>query len=202
MSSPVMRTDLPAALPPVPAALVLIDVIQPFDFEGSEKLLRHARSAATRIATLKGRAKQAGIPVIYANDHFGAWQEDFSTLVARCLKPSSPGHAIAERLKPEPDDYYVLKPHLSAFYAAPLEALLGFFDVQTLVLTGFAGDACVLATALGAHMRGLELFVPPDCTASQSTDVNRRVLALMRRVCKADTTDSETLDLSTLLTPP
>ena len=45
-----------------PAALVLIDVIQPFDFDGADDLLEHARPASERIAALKKRAKAAGLP--------------------------------------------------------------------------------------------------------------------------------------------
>ena len=191
---------MPADVVPhrAPAALVLVDVVQPFDFEGSEALLKHARPASEALAKLKRRAKAAGLPVVYANDHFGGWQEDFSTLVARCLEPGAPGRDVVERLKPEDDDYYVLKPKLSAFYAAPLEALLRAFGARTLVLTGFAGDICVFATALDAHMRELRLVVPSDCTASQSAEANRRALAYLRRVCDATTAPSTALDLEAL----
>jgi nicotinamidase-related amidase len=187
-----------SALPRAAAALVLVDVVQPFDFDGSEDLLEHARPASKALAKLKKRAKAAGLPVVYANDHFGGWREDFSTLVARCLKAGSPGRAVVKRLQPQEDDYYVLKPEKSAFYAAPLEVLLKHFGARTVVLTGFAGDICVFATALDAHMRGLRLVVPADCTASQSADANRRALAYLRRVCDADTAPSTALDLAVL----
>ena len=53
-------------------ALVLIDVINDFDFPEAAALLRHALPAAKRIAALKGRAKRARIPTIYANDNTGS----------------------------------------------------------------------------------------------------------------------------------
>ena len=50
-------------------ALVLIDVINQFDFPRAEALLRFAMPAAARIARLKERARRAQIPTIYANDN-------------------------------------------------------------------------------------------------------------------------------------
>ena len=61
-------------------ALVLIDVINDFDFPKAEALLRHALPAAERIAALKERARRARIPTIYANDNFGRWRSDFRAL--------------------------------------------------------------------------------------------------------------------------
>src|SRR5690606_6844223 len=123
-----------------PVALVLVDVVQPFDFEGSEALLEQAEAASKALARLRRRARKAGLPVVYANDHFGGWTEDFSTLVDRSLKPSSPGRAIVSRLKPASGDYYVLKPKLSAFFGTPLAVLLDHFGARTVILGGFAGD--------------------------------------------------------------
>lgn len=185
-----------------PAALVLIDVIQPFDFDGAAELLEHARPASERIAGLKARAKAAGLPVIYANDHFGGWNEDFSTLVEQCLAAGCPGRDIVARLAPDDDDFYVLKPMLSAFFAAPLEALLRDVGAETVILAGFAGDICVHATALDGHMRGFGLVIPSDCTASQSQDENERVLAYAHRVFGADVRPSEALDLDALAGAP
>lgn len=48
------------------AALLLIDVINDLEFEGGDRLLTHAVPMAKRIAPLRRRAKQAGMPVIYA----------------------------------------------------------------------------------------------------------------------------------------
>src|SRR5690606_7445598 len=124
--------------------------------------------------------------------------EDFSTLVARSLKPSAPGHAIVKRLKPASDDYYVLKPKLSAFFGTPLAVLLDHFGARTVILGGFAGDLCVFATALDAHMRDLRLVVPMDCTASESEEANARALAYLRRACDATTAPSTALDLDAL----
>ena len=57
-------------------ALLLIDVINDLEFDKGVQLLKHALPMAAKLATLKGRAKQAGIPAIYVNDNFGKWQHE------------------------------------------------------------------------------------------------------------------------------
>jgi nicotinamidase-related amidase len=138
-------------------ALLLIDVINDLEFDGGEALLTPALPMAEQIATLKRQAKQASIPVVYVNDNFGRWQSDFAKLLAHCLGDGVRGQPLAERLRPEPDDYFVLKPKHSGFYATTLDLLLRYLKVTTVILTGLTGDICVLFTANDAYMRDLHL---------------------------------------------
>lgn len=169
-------------------ALLLIDVINDLEFDGGDKLLSHALPMASTLAALKRRAKANGIPVIYANDNFGRWRSDFSTLVKQFLKPNVRGQPVVAQLRPEEDDYFVLKPKHSAFFQTNLDILLRYLGVTSLILTGMAGDICVLFSANDAYMRDLRIIVPPDCVASEDVGRNRQALSLMQRVLKADTT--------------
>jgi nicotinamidase-related amidase len=179
-------------------ALLLIDVINDLEFDGGEALLAHALPMATQIAALKRRATHAGIPAIYVNDNFGRWQSDFAKLLAHCLHDGVRGQRLAEQLQPEPDDYFVLKPKHSGFYATTLDLLLRYLHVTTIILTGLTGDICVLFTANDAYMRDVHLVVPADCVASQDPEENRHALRHMQRVLKADIRPSTALDLHTL----
>ena len=180
-------------------ALILIDVINDLAFEGSEELLRNAVPAAKRIAELKRKAKQAGIPAIYVNDNFGRWQSDFNKIVAHCIEDDVPGRPLAELLRPDDDDYFVLKPKHSGFFSSTLDTLLEYLQAKKLILTGFAGNICVLFTANDAYMRDFALLVPADCVASNSEEENRHALDQMHRVLKADITPSTELDLHSLI---
>ena len=171
-------------------ALLLIDVINDLEFDGGEKLLAHALPMADSLAKLKKRAKSAGIPAIYANDNFGRWRSDFPKLVQTCLENDVRGRPIIQKLAPEEDDYFVLKPKHSAFFQTNLDVLLKYLGAQTLILTGLAGDNCVLFSANDAYMRDFNIVVPPDCTASEDPDENRRALMHMQRVLKAAITPS------------
>lgn len=166
-------------------ALLLIDVINDFDFPGSDDLLRHALPASRKLARLKERMSAAGIPVIYVNDNFGRWQSDFKEQIEQCTRPSCKGHEVAKALLPHSDDYFVLKPKHSGFYSTSLDVLLGVLGVDTLVLGGFAGDICVLYTANDAYMRDYQLIVASDCVASESVTANKAALAQMKALLKA-----------------
>ena len=181
------------AIHPKPTALLLIDVINDFDFKTRNRLLRYARPAAARIAALKTRLRNAGSPAIYVNDNFGRWQSDFRTQVESCCDPSSPGHDIASLLRPAADDYFVLKPKHSGFYSTSLEILLKDLGIRTLVITGFAGDICVLYTANDAYMRDYDLIVPSDCVASETLAGNRAALHHMKTRLKARVVSSRAL---------
>ena len=180
------------------AALLLIDVINDLEFEGGQKLLPAALRAARRIAALAQRAREIGVPVIYANDNFGRWRSDFKEVVQHCLNDGVRGEPIAALLAPHREDYFVLKPKHSAFYSTTLETLLEYLKTKRVILGGFAGDACVLMTAADAYMRDVEVYVPQDCVASISEAENRKALRYMKRVLHADTTASGRLDLRKL----
>lgn len=171
-------------------ALLLIDVINDLDFPEANQLLRYARPMARKILRLKRRAKKAGVPVIYVNDNFGRWQSDFRRQVQHCLRGDSRGREIVALLQPDEDDYFVLKPKHSGFFSTTLETLLRYLGTQTLIITGIAGNFCVLFTANDAFMRDYALIVPSDGTASNSAAENREALNLMRKFLKADTRPS------------
>ena len=181
-----------------PVALLLIDVINDLDFDRGEELLEFALPMADRIANLKRQARAEKIPVIYVNDNFGRWRSDFRALVDHCLRPDCLGRPIVERLKPEEDDYFVLKPKHSGFFSTTLDTLLEYLSVETVVLTGVASNICVLFTANEAYMRDLRLVVPSDCVAANTRVDNDYAIAQMTQVLKADSRPSTELKLAEL----
>ena len=102
---------------------------------------------------------------------------------------------MAQLLKPDDEDYFVLKPKQSAFFGTTLDTLLRSLGTTTVILTGIAGDNCVLFSANDAYMRDLKLFIPSDCVASNTEDENHYALKLMQKVVKADIRPSTDLDL-------
>jgi len=180
------------------AALLLIDVINDFEFEDGEKLFRQAMPVGQTIADLKRRAKQSGIPAIYVNDNFGKWRSDFRKTIAHCSQDGVRGKPFVELLLPEDDDYFVLKPKHSGFYSTTLDLLLRHLTANNLILTGIAGNNCVLFTANDAYMRDFKLFVPSDCTVSNAPEDNEYALRQMQNVLKADIRPAAELDLESL----
>ena len=168
-------------------ALLLIDVINDLEFPEAGLMLKAALEMAHRLSRLKQRAKRAGVPAIYVNDNFGRWKSDFRATVQHCLRRSVRGREVSEILRPEEDDYFVLKPKHSGFFSTTLETLLRYLGPSTLILTGIAGNFCVLFTANDAYMRDYNLIVPRDCTVSNTPEENENALQLMRKFLKAKT---------------
>ena len=182
-------------------ALLLIDVINDFEFPRGDELFEAAFPMASRIAELKKRARAAGIPAIYINDNFGKWQSNFADIVKHCLDEDVRGRPFVERLVPDKDDYFVLKPKHSAFYQTPLELLLKHLGAERLILTGVSTNSCVLFTANDAYMRDMALLVPQDCVAACNVEEHNCAIEQMKSMLKADVRPTAEIDLKTLSNP-
>lgn len=176
-----------------PVTLLIVDMINDFEFEGGDEMFPHALNAARSIAELKRAAAEQGWATVYVNDNYGKWREDFDGQVKRIRKASDQGRQIAEVILPGRDDHYVLKPQRSAFFETPLEMLLEAFETTTVIVTGVAADICVLFTAHDAYMRGFEIVVPFDCTAAIKQSHRDDTLKLLKRVAHADVRPSADL---------
>lgn len=185
-----------------PAALLIIDMINDLEWPGGENIVQPALAAAERIAALKEEARARRIPVIYANDNFGKWRSDFREVVKHCLEDGVRGQPVAELLRPDRNDYFVLKPKHSAFFESTLATLLEHLGTRHLILTGITADICVLMTASDAYMRDFRIHVPPDCVASLEPIDTKQALRYMQRVLNADLTPSTGLDLDAMISEP
>jgi nicotinamidase-related amidase len=173
------------ALRPSPTVLVLVDFINPFDFDGADALAPPALEAARATAALRRRAARDGVQTVYANDNYGVWQSDFKTVWARCHAMRGAPAEIARLLRPRRSDLTILKPRHSAFYSTPLDLLLRQLHTKKLIIAGLAADNCVLFTAMDAYLRGYSLWVPQDCVAAESAEGKAGALEHMRRTLKA-----------------
>jgi nicotinamidase-related amidase len=184
---PAVRMGEDQALPRSPTVLLLVDVINPLDFPGARRLEPQALAAARAIARFKPRARRAGWMCVYANDNYGQWRSDFREVLASCEERGGVAGEIARMLAPEADDLVILKPRQSAFFATPLDLVLGQMHTQRLVVAGLSTDICVQLSAMDADLRGYALWVPSDCTAAESPALKRQALGYMARVLDANT---------------
>lgn len=177
-------------------ALLLVDMINDLEFEGGASLLKQGVPLAERLADLAARAREAGVPVIYVNDNMGRWRDDFGHVVEACL--NSKGRPLVDRLRPQKTDYFVLKPKNSGFFSTPLDLLLEHLGARVLVLTGIAGNNCILFTANDAYLREYAIVVPPDGVISIEPQENEVALRLMADVCKARLVPTREVDFTEL----
>jgi nicotinamidase-related amidase len=176
-------------------ALLILDMMNRFDFPGGEVLARKSVPVAKTIKKLKSRFQRKDLPVIYVNDNCGEWRSDWRRIFNMCSEPKARGREVARILRPDPTDYFILKPKHSGFYMTTLELLLAELDVSQLVLTGVAGNICVLFTAHDAHMREFDVVVPRDCIASNSETDTRFALRQLKTALKISIERSEDVRL-------
>jgi nicotinamidase-related amidase len=177
-------------------ALVIIDMISAWDYPQGDHMLRSALRIGPAIARLKQRCARLSVPVIYANDNAGHWRSDIRQLVALSESVGGTATALTQLLAPALEDYVMLKPKHSAFFATPLDLLLQHIGVTHLILAGVSSDACVLATALDARMRDYELVVPRDCIGSLTPRRTAASLTYFRQVLQVPTTTSSRIRLA------
>jgi len=177
-------------------ALLVVDMFSRWDFADADKLLRAALAIAPRIAALKRRCARARVPTVFINDNAGRWRSDAPAIVTRSAGASPEAAAIAAQLAPGDDDYFVLKPKHSAFFATPLDLLLRHLRVRRVLVTGVAGDQCVTLTAIEARMQDYDVAVPADCVGSQTARRNASALRFLREAHKVATPQSRAVRLA------
>jgi nicotinamidase-related amidase len=166
-------------------ALLIIDTINDLEFPGGEDVLPWAVALASHLKPFTAKCRQRDLPVIYANDNFGHWRSNFTDVYAHCTRAGARGREVARRLRPHRDDYFILKPRHSAFFATSLVPLLEDLKVKRLILSGIATNLCVLFTAHDAHMHRFPLVVLSDCCAAESDFDHNVALEQLEQFCKA-----------------
>ena len=193
-------SDAPAAptrdQPRDRSALLIIDMINQFDFDDAASARQQLFDVVPRIKALREAADRAQSPVIYINDNFGEWHSERSRLIARLedLEEIAP-------ILPRPSDYFVIKPQFSGFYATNLPVLLPKLGVDRLVLSGVATEMCVFVTAADAHMRDYRLWVPGDAVVSVWPSHGRAALEIMQHSMGAQIAPSTDQDVSCWFEP-
>jgi nicotinamidase-related amidase len=170
-------------------ALVVIDMINPYDHADADRLVESAREVVPQIADLIERADGEGAPVIYVNDNFGSWRSNRDDLVESALHGHQP--ELVEPIRPDGDALFVVKARHSVFFQTPLDYLLSQEGIDRLVLVGQATEQCVLYSALDAHIRHLRVCVPPDAVAHIHADLAEAAIRMMELNMGADIVPAE-----------
>ncbi|GAA3387007.1 cysteine hydrolase family protein [Cryptosporangium minutisporangium] len=170
-------------------ALIVIDMITPYDHPDADQLLPSAEAAVPAIARLVERASAQDSPVIYVNDNFGSWTSNRDSIYQAAIDGKAPH--LVEPLQPAEETMFVVKARHSIFFQTPLEYLLGQLDVTRLVLAGQVTEQCVLYSALDAHIRHHEVVIPEDAVAHIHEELARAALKMMElnmgaRICAAN----------------
>lgn len=172
-------------------ALLLIDaqrnMFEPDPVHDGAKVL-------ARLKALAGRARAAGVPVIFIRNNGDTGEPD---------EPNTPGWAVHPALEPGADEFIVDKRTPDAFYHTRLSGLLAGRGIHQLVIAGMQTEYCVDTTTRHARILGYHVVLAADAhstypgalAADQIIVHHNRVLAAF-----ADVRPAATIDFSA--TPP
>jgi nicotinamidase-related amidase len=165
--------------------VLVIDMLNTYDHPDADKLAANAAEIIDPLADLIARTRtRDDVELIYINDNRGDFSADGRDLVREALRGEHP--ELVKPITPDEGCPFLTKVRHSAFYATPLDYLLGRLDVRRIVLTGQVTEQCILYSALDGYIRHLDVVVPTDAVASIFPDLGDAALEMMRRNMSAD----------------
>lgn len=165
-------------------ALIVIDMLNTYEHEDAEVLVRSVRKALPGVEALLERARTSRAPVVYVNDNFGRWRSHHGEILEAALAGDYAD--LVEPIAPDEESLFVVKARHSVFYETPLAYLLGQLGAQRVVLCGQVTEQCVLYSALDAHIRHIDVVVALDAVAHIDAGLAAAALRMMERNMAAE----------------
>ena len=166
-------------------ALLVIDMLNPYDHEDADVLAENVERMVAGLARLVDAARAAdGVELVYVNDNYEDFTATRHDIVQRAL--GGRHRRLVEPIVPPGGVDFLQKARHSAFYSTALDHLLRARGVETLVLAGQVTEQCILYTALDAYVRNFAIRVPHDAVASIDEDLGAAALAMMGRNMRVD----------------
>ncbi|MCH8086611.1 MAG: cysteine hydrolase [Chloroflexi bacterium] len=166
---------------PKHTALIVHELLNDFCAEGGVRDKEGRRIDASEIvqpvAKLIEEARRQELRVIYVRYTMHA---DYSTMSdpdiwkhrESILKPDAPpppvvdgtwGWENLDEVKPQPGDIIVRKYKVDAFFETPLDALLRWNRIRTIVIVGIGAEVGIVPTVMHAHSLGYFSVAVSDC---------------------------------------
>ncbi|HEY2601062.1 MAG TPA: isochorismatase family cysteine hydrolase [Thermoleophilaceae bacterium] len=166
------------------SALIVTDMLNPYQHEDAEPLMESVREILAPLASLIARAREAGALIVYVNDNHGDWSAARAELVDAALAGAGP--SLVEPIVPEPDVPFVVKARHSIFYETQLEYLVRQEEIDRVILTGQVTEQCVLYSALDAYVRHFQVVVVTDAVAHIREELADAALRMMDANMRAE----------------
>jgi nicotinamidase-related amidase len=160
--------------------LLVVDVLQDFEHEDGDRLLESFRARQPALRKALSDAREAGIPVLYANDNYGVWDGDARAQVERAR--AGKGGDLIPDIAPREGDRFIVKPRYSAFDHTPLDLVLRELEIERILLVGMATEMCVTQTAILAREEGFKVTVLANGCACIDEHNERISLEYLERV--------------------
>jgi nicotinamidase-related amidase len=172
-----------AAMPET--ALIVVDMLNAYEHDDADALMRSVREVLPAISELVERAQGLDeVDLVYVNDVYGQWNAGRAELVERVL--ASPARDLVEPIVPPEDAIFIVKARHSIFYQTPVDYMLRQRGVRKVILVGQVTEQCILYSALDAYIRHIEVAVPRDAVAHIHEDLAEGALRMMETNMSAE----------------
>ena len=154
------------------AALLVIDILNDF-FGISQVCADSLKSAVEYVNAAISLFKRKNLPVAVIQH-----KDEEKDLV-----PGKPGFDVPESVKIEPGDLRIVKAYGNSFKKTGLTEKLKELGVDTVVITGFCAEQCVLSTYKGAE----DLDLKPIILKGGIASVNLEHVRFVEEICETVT---------------
>ena len=176
-------------------AIVIIDMQNDFLTEGGMVSeaggdYRKLRQPIEPLYELSGKLREIQVPVIWVNwgnrpdrrnlppgllysfNRHGAkgLGDSLQSRQSNILEKDSWSAAIVDELYPDAADVFIDKYRVSGFWDTPLDSILRYEQINTLLFAGVNADQCVMCTMQDATFLGYDTILLSDCIATTSPD--------------------------------
>jgi nicotinamidase-related amidase len=166
------------------SALIVIDMLNPYDHEDAMPLAESAQEAVGPLRRLLDSARERDdVRLVYVNDNHGDFSADRDELVQRALRGKRPD--LVEPIVPPDDCDFLAKVRHSVFYGTALEYLLSRDKIDQIVLAGQVTEQCILYSALDAYVRHYNIKVVRDAVAHIDRELADAALRMMESNMRA-----------------
>ncbi len=171
-------------------ALLIIDMLKDFIEKGAVLEVPQGRDIINNIRRLIDAAHSKGVPVIYICDAHSKDDHEFKYWPPHAIKGTR-GAEVINELSPSEGDIVIEKRRYSGFFQTDLDLTLRERNIKSLILTGVLTNVCVFFTAADAFMRGYNLIIVSDGTASLSKEDHTWSLNQAKNILKAEILNTE-----------
>lgn len=174
---------------PTRSALLIIDMEYGFIDPSSAHCIAMARDTVPACVSAAETAREKHIPVFFITRQYRPDGSDVEcTRYAgwkaggRSMTPGSQSADAPEGLRPQKEDYTILKPRWSAFFQTELDLILRRLGVRTVLLAGTTTPNCIRTTCYDANALDYNVVILTDCTSSQTQEIQEANLRDMERM--------------------
>lgn len=148
--------------------------------------ISHMRRVLEPTKALNAECRRRGVPVIWTRhgtrgvDDGGPFMAKRLLLRDGGLRKGTWGYEIVDELAPDPDDWYVEKTRLSAFFETNLDSILRGLGIETVIVTGVLTNQCVGATTKDALFRDYKPIVVEEAVGTATPYLHDPAIEMIR----------------------